>query len=422
MTSTAELTSHRLDQVYQGDRIKTAPLPALDLNSMNGQQDVNASFAHARSGCRWMLPHNQDRWAREQASARANRFDWRRNAAHREAYSNLIRESTERTPRGLEKRLELNAYREFELLNEMVAIPFAMGPFQSINLSADEMPLLTFPKARQYFNVRFIGQDGGPRQDQWRDDKTIEQIDLRMVSTDRIEFPLFDLRQGRVNPLARINDQLRFDMEMKIDSLALAEIDAAKTTSGLRDLLNLHPRIVQANVPDTNYLNLNGVGSSPGVLTIEKWKRILAHINSFGPGIDPDRSIQINAVIMSPQNMRDQWDFIDLVSGFSGVGTVQPADTVLTSVREEIFNTGVLQHAWGYTWTAQFNGMLPKGKMYIFTNQPLGWFFTKTEFDQLFIWDGPDQQEMNFGQVQWRRAFNFVVPDLWKHRIVIVDL
>lgn len=415
MTSTAELTRHKLDQEFKGDRIKAMAIPGLEVASAAANPE--ATFLRSIP---WYLPLNQRKWARQQSEGRANRLDWRNNKEHRELLSAKIRRSGERTEPGYKAKLELNAYREFELLQDLFAIPFAMGPFQAINLSSDELPLIVFPKARQYFGVRYIGLDGSARQDQWRDERSVEQHEMRVISTDKIEYPLWDVQQGNVNRQSDINAQLRFDMEMKLDELAQAQIDAAKTTSGLRDLLSLHPLIVAANIPDTNYLDLTGVDTI-NKLSLEKWKRILSHINSFGPGTDPDRTLTINAVIMSPQNVRDQWDYIDLVSGFSGGDEIEPAGTVLTSVREEIYRTGMLNSAWGYNWSSVPNNRLDKGRLYVFTNLPLGWFFTKTEMDQLLIWDGPDQLDENLGQIVWRRVFQFVVPDLWKHRVLIVD-
>lgn len=414
MSATMEMATTRLDKEFPGDRMAAMPLPPIELGF--GPRSSEASFLRAIP---WMLPLNQRKVATEQANARHNSFDWRNNADHRERFSKLIRTSAERSDEGLRTRLELNAYRQFELLRDMFAIPFAMAPFQAINLSADELPLIVFPKARQYFEVRFIGQDGGARQDMWRDEKSVEQHEMRSISTDKIEFPLIDIQQGNVNRQTDINAQLRFDMEMKFDKLAQDTIDAAETNSGLRDLLNLHPLIVAANIPDKNHLDLTA--TLPGVLTLAKWKTILSHINSFGPGIDPDRSIAINSVIMSPQNIRDQWDYVSLVSGFSGGDEVEPVDTLPTSVRDNIFSTGMMNSAWGYTWTTMPNARLDVGRLYVFTNQPLGWFFTKTDFDQLLVWDGPDQQEENLGQIVWKRVYQFVVPSLWKHRIVIVD-
>lgn len=412
MTSQAEVRRHRLDKKFKGGRIKAEALPAMELAS---GPNAEASFYNAS---RWMLPHNRRRFARDQATGRANRYDWQNNQKHREAYSAKIRASlTSAKAKG-----ELADYREFELLQDMFAIPFALTAWQNINLSAEELPLLVFPQARQYFNVRYMGQDGGARQAQWIDERDASQVVMRSISTDKVEYPLWDIQQGSVNKLATIQDNLRFDMEMRIDKIAQDNLDALETDSGLRDVLHLHPLIDPDNIPDKNHLDLSAV--NPGVLTIAKWKEILAHINSFGPGIDPTRDIAISSVIMSPQNIRDQWDYIDLVSGFAGGLEVDAAtDQVVPSdVRNEIYRTGLLNHAWGYTWSSISNARLPRGRMYVFTNQPVGWFFTKTEMDQLLIWDGVDQAEQNYGQVVWRRVLNFVAPELWKYRIVLVDL
>src|SRR5690606_29516648 len=92
---------------------------------------------------------------------------------------------------------EIAAYRQFELVRpEINAIPFALSAFQQINLSNDELPLIIRPMSRQYFNVYWNAIDGAPRQNQIRHTKEVEQILMRYVSTDRVEYPLYDLQQG----------------------------------------------------------------------------------------------------------------------------------------------------------------------------------------------------------------------------------
>lgn len=413
MASVKDITGHKLDQKFKGERLQASPLPPMEMASASNPVPAN----RIQQSLKWMLPDNARRRSQEMADNASRRFDWRHNQEHRETYSRLIRQSFE----DRQKRKELAQYREFEILSDLFAIPFAMAPFQAINLSADELPLLLFPKARQYFTVRYLGNDGGARQDQWRQTKDVEQHEMRTISTDKVEFPLVDIQQGNVNEMSTIQDQLRFDMEMQLDKEAQDVIDGLETDSGLRALLNLHPLINTANIPDRNHLDLS---DGTQELTIGKWKSILDHVASFGQGVDPDRSLTISSVIMSPQNLRDQWDFVDLVSGFSGAGTVQPDtdEIILTSTREEIFNTGMMNSAWGFSWTSMANARLAKGRMYVFMNQPVGWFFTKTELDRLIIWDGPDEVAENYGQIVWRRVYQFVTPDLWKHRILIVDL
>lgn len=399
------------EKMFPGDRIAAMPLPPSGeiANILAGRE--NASLINVP----WMLHCNREKLSRELAAYQQDRFN-PTIAEEKEAYQKLIRASaTNRVANA-----ELAAYRQFVMTNEVLASKFAFGAFQQVTLGADELPIIIKPKNRQFFHVRYIGNDGQARRDQWRDSRTAELLDMRRLSTDKVEYPLFDIQTGRIDVQNDINAQLRWDMDFKLDVEAQAQLDAGETSSGLRDLLSLHPLIITDNVPDKNYLDLTGVGTA-GTLDISKIKTILQHIAAFGvDGVTPDGGFTIQSMIISPQNMRDQWDFVDLVSGFSG-GAYQPNDVVPESVREQIFSSGVMNSAWGYTWNMIPNARLPKGRMYVFSNKPVGWFFTKPEFDQVITWDGPDFQERNEGHVVYNKVVQFVMPDLWLHHYIIVD-
>lgn len=419
MTTTLESRNlQKLENQFKGKRIQGSPIPINKeiASAMQGDRRRNVAL----SALGWMNPCNKGKYAHE-LSNNAKRKINILNKEQREAYSAKIRQSiTDR-----EVRRELAAYREFELRAEAIGTPFALSAFQSINLSEDELPMIITPKARQYFDVYYIGQDGGARQAQWHDARSVTTHPMNTLSTDKVEVPVFDINQGDVDALANVQAQLRFDMEMEIDQAALTLIDTLKTVSGLRDLIRFHKYVRQDSVPDTNYLDLNG--TDPGVFTIAKLKAILKHVVRFGVGlnIEDDMALSISSMIMAPENLEDCWDFVDLVSGWdsSAQSIIEdPMQTVLTSVREQIFNTGMMNSAWGFSWNTIPNARVPVGRLYVFMTQPVGWFFTKTAYDKLITWDGPDQQEQNYVQTVYQRVVSFVTPDLWKHRILIVDL
>lgn len=399
------------DSLFPGDKITATAMPP------SGEvANVLAGGEHASAmNIPWMLHCNRLKLEKELAAYREMRFDVS-VPEELEAYQQLIRASAT-DPRA---HRELAAYRQFVLNYEVVASKFAFGAFQQVTLGADELPIIIKPKRRQYFNVRYMGNDGQARRDQWQDARTAEMLEMRRLSTDKIEYPLFDIQTGRIAVQNEINAQLRFDMDWKLDIEAQANLDAGQTASGLRSLLVLHPSIIEANVPDSNYLDLRSVGTV-NVFDITKLKMILQHIAAWGvDGVTPDGGFTIQSIIISPQNMRDQWDFVDLVSGFTG-GAYQPNTVVPTPVREQIFNTGVMNSGWGYTWNTTPNARIPKGRLYVFSNKPVGWFFTKPEFDQVLTWDGPDFQERNEGHVVYNKVVQFAMPDLWLHHYIIVD-
>jgi len=423
-TGTAEgrADAKRLEKKYPGNGGMTISPLAADLANVRRREASHNQVP-------WILGVNAPVLDKRLELANEMGFD-RSKKEDRDQYSKLIMESIDSEKRAK----ELAAYRVFEMTSDVMATQFALGAFQSINLSGDELPGIMTPRSRnnQRFTVRTVAQDGGTREDQIRTTKSFASYEVEMLSTDKVEYPLIDIQQGEVEGVDTVNRELQYDMEMKIDSLAQTNIDAASTASGLRDLLNIHPLIQTANIPDTNTLDLEalalveGDGAASGVWTVGKLKILLDHIAKFGVvgGDGVGESLSLQSIVVSPQNIRDPWNFVDLVS--PGDGTVHPLantrDTVPTGVRESIYSSGMMSSAWGFNWSWLPNGRIAKGYGYALMSQPIGWFFTKTEFDRMIKWEGPDEIEENYGQVLFRRCVKFLIPDLWKHRIVIFTL
>jgi len=381
----------------------------------------------------WVLDVNRDKVSRERANLNDNRYHWRTNPDDYQEYQRRIIEGY--SEKG-EKAREVASYRQFEITSDILATPFALGAFQSIDLSADELPMMITPMSRQYFNVRYIGQDGGTKQVQWRGSNSALSLDINMLATDKIEYTLFDLQEGQLNEVSKVNAQLTYDMERKIENLALTSLESGQINSGLKDLLNIHPDVDLNNLPDENYIDLSGAAyGTNNKWNLVKLKAVLHQISRWGYGFSPDGPISIQTMIMSPQNANDHWDFVDLVSGFdSGAetwhnegigpgGQDNPSNIGPSGMRDQIMSSGsVVQSAWGMSWNTQFNTRMPVGRMYVLTNQPIGWYFTKSSFDAFISWDGqPDNIEQNYGQSMLRKAIMFYMPELWAYRFLIVD-
>jgi hypothetical protein len=420
MSASANALANQLEAKFPGGaneiKILGASAPHVELANVRKGKKKLADLG-------WIPSENAEILDKRLELANAEKFD-RTKKEDREELSRMIAESYQDEQRAK----ELNAYRVFELTNDVLASTFALSAFQSVNLSADELPMIKRPQSFLYnkFTVRSIGQDGGAKQDQWRTTGAAQTMEVELISTDKIEYPLYDIQTGNIEVFDDINRKLQYDLEMYIDKLAQDNIDAAKMTSGLRDLLNIHPLIDATNIPDTNYLDLNTL--YPGnakKLTIQKLKHILNHIAMFGSVGGADEQFSLSSIILSPQNIRDPWDFTDLVfptNPTSATRDVEPSGTIPTPTRESIYNTGMFTSAWGFNFNWMPNPRIAKGRMYAMTNRPIGWLFTKTEFDKVLRWEGPDQVEYNYGQVLMQRCLKFVMPDLWRSRILIIDL
>lgn len=420
------------------ERLADAKFPTQDKNfTIRPLESPRQQIERVRNGSLelasvpWILPGN--RGVVEAASRNLNegRFD-RSNREDVQRYRELIVKSNsgdQRDPEVLKARTELASYRTFELNNDVMATPWAMSAFQQVNLNPDEQPLIERPRSRnlQRFTVTSVGINGGTRQAQWRTTKSAETAEIELLATERVQYQIMDLQQGDVSQLDAINRELQYDMERKLDTLAKTNLDAAKVVSGLRDTLSIDADVTAANIPDTNYLDLDtAYPGNAGVLTLPKLKAILLHVSKFGSAGFADQPISISNIMMSPQNLQDPWDFTDLVyAAFDGSGDVAPSDTVPQSVRDDIFRTGMMTSAWGHNFAWTPNSQLAKGKMYVLTGQPIGWAFMKPVFDRMLEWNeqnSADHADLNQGEVMWKKAISFYTVDVWQYRVVIIDL
>lgn len=408
---------------YAGNRIQLTSVPGM--HNEIGSLRLLSDGTVRPDQISFMQPCNFVETASNLEILKKKRFD-RRNKEHLKRYQELLKAAAASNSGDMTAWNELAAYRMFELTYDVMASPWAQAAFQIVNLADDELPLIEKPRSRNYqrFTVQNISIDGETTRNQWRSTKDIIQMEMEMLATEKVSYRLMDLQVGDVNESDAIKRELQYDLDMKVDALALANIIAGKAVSGLRALLKMHPNIVSDNVPDKNYLDLTG--SDAGKFTVAKLKTILAHIAMFGSAGGADEQFSIRNIQVSPQNLQDPWDFVSLVSGYdaSDAAIDDPRNTVPETVREQVYNTGMFTNAWGnrFSWTP--NPQLAKGKMYVFTNKPIGWLFFKRGLDKMLSWDDrthPDYAERNYGEMMFKKAIKIYMPDVWAQRYLIVD-
>jgi hypothetical protein len=409
---------------YPGDKIQLVSVGNTQ-NELGALQKVSNGEADIKD-LSFVQPCNVPEIASSIKTFRDKRFNLR-DKDDRKRYGELLKAAAASTKDDMTAWNELAAYRQFELTYDVMASPWALNAYQIVNLSDDELPLIEKPRSRNYqrFTVQNVSIDGETTRNQWRSTKDIIQMEMEMLATEKVSYRLMDLQVGDVNESVAIERELKYDLDMKVDALALANINAGQTASGLRALMKIHPAIVQANIPDKNYLDLDGTDT--GVLTVGKLREILAHIAMFGSAGGADEQFSIRNIQISPQNIIDPWSFVSLVSGWDSSSPgyeADPLNTIPESVREAIYNTGMITKAWGQTFSWTPNPQLAKGKMYVFTNRPIGWVFFKPGLDKMLSWDDrthPDFAERNYGEMMFKKAIKIYMPDIWKQRYLIVD-
>ena len=377
--------------------------------------------------CMGLLPGNASRYNELASRMATESFDLS-DRSEREAYSNLLKASCDPRDNVRQKAsAELANYRIFRLECDSTATPFASSAYLSVSLNDDEMPLFEIPVSNHlnHFNVSCIGPDGSPKRCQWRTGGDCKLADLDILSSCRVEYSEKDLRTGDINEEANIEARLREDMDFKIEDLAEKNLEGCIMKEGLRDICNLHPKIDASNIPDANYYDLNFL--FPGnkcKMTVEKLRFILAHFVMFQSIPTRDGACTINSIYMSPHNTTDPWCFTDHKCCNDGSPS-NSNETVPEGVRDQIFASGSFTSMYGFSFPWIPNACIPKGRLYIFTNKPVGWHFTKSCFDRILRQDGTTNFEYalnNMGELVYQRSCSFYSPDLWKHRMLIIDL
>jgi len=413
------------ESMFRGNQVSVSRVPGMrsDIASLSG---ISSGDIDPKDIC-FIQNASRPEIASMLETLRNGRFD-RRNRDDLKKYAELLKRAGFSSKSDMTAWNELAAYREFELTYDVMASPWALSGFQVVNLNDDELPLITIPRSRnlQRFAVQHISIDGETSRNQWRSTKDILQLEMEMLATEKVSYRLMDLQVGDVNESDAIQRELKYDLDMKVDSLALAQIDAGLMESGLRSILKVHPNINILNIPDKNYLDLTAVETA-GKLSIGKLKTILAHIVMFGTIGGADEQFQISNIQVSPQNMQDPWDFVSMVSGWDSASdgiNPDPAGTIPEPVRQQIYNTGMFTNAWGQSFSWVPNSTLRKGRLYVFTNKPIGWCFMKPGLDKLLTWDertNPDYAERNYGEMMFKKAISFYMPDIWRQRYLVVD-
>lgn len=312
---------------------------------------------------------------------------------------------------------ELSAARMFRVNNDVLAHTFALSFLELSTLGDAEWPIVENDNIDKNFKVTYIGENNGVPKKRVVERRATTQFTMNKITTEEYQFPLWNIQTGRIDKMAECEARIRYELDLKIDQLALTALDAADLSSGLRATLNLHPSIVSANIPDANHLNLNGV-ESPGDITVEKMKQILDYYERFGEDVQLDgEMLRPKVIFISSTQKRQIWDFVDLVSGYDNtLPSRDPKNTIPTDARVEIYRSAKLEQMFGYKFSIVSRNTIPDGTAWISTNKPAGWFWQKPSMD-LFLHDNSmEMQKKNLNSVQMQKVIQFGLPSEWTYR------
>lgn len=316
---------------------------------------------------------------------------------------------------------EMAAARLIKVTNDILAQNFALSFFELMTLADNEWPIIMNENIDKNFTVRYLGENGGQLKKQIVDRRTHIQLLMKTLATQEYEFPLYNVQTGRYDLMAKTEARLTYEMARKLDKVALALLDTAAIATGLRATLNMHPDIVQANLSDKNYFDLNGVGIA-GKNGVEKMKQILDYCARFSSDTQDDlEGIQIKAIYMSSLNMRDFWDMTDLVAGYSlGSSVVNPQDTIPIEAKTQIYRSGKLEQMFGYPFAIVTRNTITSPYAYVSTNKPVGYFWQKPSLEQVLHNNSPEYQMLNKNSLWMKKVIQMAVTSEWTYRFMKV--
>lgn len=334
----------------------------------------------------------------------------------------MLRDAVASDKTGKVMNEEVAAHVLFKVDTDVLAHSFAQAYFQDTPLGDDEWPIVMTDKRDGRVRCLSIGESGGTVKKQMIERKTHVQHLLENFSSQDVEYQLMDLQIGNVSKVDEATQEMTYEMLQEIDGLARTLIDANASASGLKATLNFHRNIVQANIPDKNYYDLNGSETGKeGKWTIEKFKTILDHFERFTADVEIDgQQLQVKVIDMSSVNKRDLWDFCDMVAGFNLSGAVQdPQKTIPTDARTEIWRSGKLESLFGYKFLIRTHNTIGSGTAYVATNKPIGWYWHKPGMTRLYREEFPKK---NKGKMSMQKAHAYCAPASWKYRHLKVAL
>lgn len=306
--------------------------------------------------------------------------------------------------------------------SDVLAHTFALGFFQQNTLQPTEWPVIESDNRDKNYSCVTIGEDGSSPQKMRVPRQSHAEYLIRQLVTPEVFYPLMSLQTGNVSQAEKVQQEIAYELRLKLDQLALAVLDAGVKASGLRSTLNLHPSVVTANIPTKNYYDLSAADS--GTLTLAKLKDVLDYFERFSSDVELDGApLEIKTIYMSSQQKRDIWDFVSLVAGYNLSGAVQdPKNTVTPDMRQGIFTSGKINSLFGYPVSIVTRNTLAKGTMYISSNKPAALLWTKPAFDKLVINDSPDLLKQNKNSMFMQMAYAMALPSEWTYRFMKVKL
>jgi hypothetical protein len=310
---------------------------------------------------------------------------------------------------------ELNALRSQTIDLYVRAMSNFIAFFEPVNLDPDEQVKWT-NTFRNPVGVRYVGQDGGPRQVKAVKAQKHTFIDMREIETDEVGYQIRDINLGTdIGAAAQATVDLGWDMSNKVDKEAFTLLTTGQSQSamGIYGPFKLtgakldrtwipNDRIIAANLPDTNHLVLEDNGAGAGqsnrfrfavcraiVKYCERWG------NVWGTPIRPTGIIMVPSI--------DCTDLAEEIEPTSLIFPNQVAENVLQNYSQFTYL--------GIKWTLVPDVTLTQGLCYPVLNRPIGQVYYKPSMDEEIV---ETNRRKNWETRVQKKVINFTIPEPWR--------
>jgi len=207
------------------------------------------------------------------------------------------------------KLLALNALRVQQVINFVVATMAYTGLHaEVINLGNEETPAVQY-QSRGETKVRYIGPKGDVRAKNFQSDELVGNggiIPFSVLSTEQVEYPIFDYQKGTVADSAKKMFDLQRDMQIQIDQLGyllgLSGYASFLTTGSKYNRTYLpHSNVNTALLPITNDIDISGTtGGKFGTKVLDA---ALKYCDQWGDNLFEDGRLSPTGEILIPSNV-----------------------------------------------------------------------------------------------------------------------
>jgi hypothetical protein len=255
--------------------------------------------------------------------------------------------------------------------------------FDVVTLKDDERPIVQ-NNTKQEIRVGYIGSSGSPKTVKIIKDQVETMIDLKWVSSEKVDYRLTDIYNGDVSQAAQATVDIGFDMANKMDQLCYDLLTASVANGGAFGTFTFtgnkasrvylaNSRIKTSNLPASNDITV------PGSTSSTKFRfAVLKAIAKYGSqfvGAFPDGDLVPTGLVVVPA--LDLWDLADEIT---------PSGSTNNKTANQILERGPMEIDYaGKNWTLIPDNTIESGVCYPQFNKRVGEVFLKPGLDKEFV-------------------------------------